>query len=260
MKAPVVIKIGGAILDNLTLFWNQVKMIESPVVIVHGGGAQSTSLAKLLGHTPKIIEGRRVTDILDLKIAEWVMRGAVNVQLTAEANAHGIRAIGLSGVDGGMIKARRREPWIIDGKKVDFGWVGEIVSIDTNLIKDISDAGYTLIIAPLGVDHTGQRYNVNADTVACTLAECIDADELLLVTDTGGVRKNVQDATSLLRTCSASDEIAGTEQGWISGGMLVKLQMAREALKKGVPNIFILGVDDLLDKQNATAIIGEKNE
>ena len=114
------------------------------------------------------------------------MRGSVNVKLVAEANARGLKAVGLSGVDGAMISVRRREPWLIDGEKVDFGWVGEIVSIDTTLIETISDAGFISIIAPLGIDSSGQRYNVNADTVACTLAAHIHAKELLLVTDSGG--------------------------------------------------------------------------
>ena len=257
MKAPIVIKIGGVVLDDLSLFWRQVKAIASPVVIVHGGGVQSTNLAKQLGHTPRIIEGRRVTGNLDLKIAEWVMRGAVNVQLVAEANACGIRAVGLSGIDGGLIKVRRRKPWVIHGKTVDFGWVGEIVSIEPTVIETMSDAGYVSIIAPLGVDHTGQRYNVNADTVACTLAGNMNAKELLMVTDTGGVLRDRSDPSSLLRVCSPSDEATGIAQGWIRGGMSVKLQTARSALEKGVPNVWILGVDDVLRKQSATSIIPE---
>lgn len=258
MRAPIVIKIGGAVLDNLTRFWDQIKAMDSPVVIVHGGGIQSTSLANQLGHTPKIIEGRRVTGSLDLKIAEWAMRGAVNVRLVAEANACGLKAVGLSGVDGAMINVHRREPWLIDGEKVDFGWVGEIISIDTTLIETISDAGFISIVAPLGIDNSGQRYNVNADTVACALAARIHAKELLLVTDSGGVLRNLNDPSSLLRTCSPSDEAAGITQGWISGGMSVKIQTARGALEKGVSRVWILGVDDLLQKQNATSIIIEK--
>ncbi|MCY4204391.1 MAG: acetylglutamate kinase [Bacteroidetes bacterium] len=256
MKAPIVVKIGGAVLDDLALFWEQVKAIDSPVVIVHGGGAQSTELANKLGHTPKIIEGRRVTGDLDLKIAEWAMRGRINVRLTAEANTHGIRAVGLSGVDGAMIKVRRREPWNIHGEKVDFGWVGEIISIDTALIEAVSDAGFISIIAPLGIDHIGQRYNVNADTIACTLARSIRAKELLLVTDTGGVLRDLKNSSSLLKTCSPSDERIGIDQGWISGGMSVKLKTARKALEDGVPSVYILGVDDLLQKKNATSIVG----
>ncbi len=258
MRTPIVIKIGGTVLDHLSQFWDQVKSIEPPVVIVHGGGMQSTNLAKRLDHTPKIVKGRRVTSSLDLSIAEWAMRGAVNVKLVAEAHTFGLKAVGLSGVDGAMINVRRREPWLIDGKEVDFGWVGEIVSIDTTLIEANLNSGFIPIIAPLGIDHSGHRYNVNADTVACALAASIHATELLLVTDTGGVLRNQNDPSSLLTICSPSDETAGLSQGWIRGGMSVKIQTARGALEKGVSSVWILGVDDLLHKKNATSIIQEK--
>lgn len=258
MKPPIAIKIGGAVLNNdLSTFWDQIKAMDGPVVIVHGGGIQSTNLANQLGHTPTIVEGRRVTGELDLKIAEWTMRGGISVQLAADANASGLRAVGLSGVDGSMIKVRRREPWVIHGERVDFGWVGEIVSIDTTLIKTLAGAGYTSIITPLGVDDSGQRYNVNADTVASALSASIHAKELLLVTSTGGVLRDVNHPSSVLRTCSPADEAEGTAQGWISGGMSVKIQTARTALKQGVPHVWIAAADDLLLKQNATSIILE---
>ncbi|MXY08053.1 MAG: acetylglutamate kinase [Rhodothermaceae bacterium] len=255
MRAPVVIKVGGGTLDHLDIFWDQLKLIKPSPIIIHGGGIQSSILANRLGHTPRIIRGRRVTGDLDLSIAEWTMRGAINVRLVAEANARELRAAGLSGVDGSILNVRRREPWLIDDEMVDFGWVGEIVSIDTTLIETISNAGFIPIIAPLGVDASGQRYNVNADTVAGALAIATQAKELLLVTDTGGVLQDPADPESLLRTCSPADEAAGIEQGWITGGMLVKLRIAREALASGVPSVWILGADDLLQRQNATSVL-----
>lgn len=255
MRAPVVIKIGGGTLDNLDLFWDQLKLIMPPPIIIHGGGVQSSNLANRLGHTPRIIDGRRVTGDLDLNIAEWTMRGAINVRLVAQANTRELRAVGLSGVDGSILNVRRREPWLIDDKMVDFGWVGEIVSIDTTLIEIVSNAGFIPIIAPLGVDSAGQRYNVNADTVAGALAIATQAEELLLVTDTGGVLQDPANPKSVLRTCSPTDEAAGIDQGWITGGMLVKLRIAREALASGVPSVWILGADDLLQRQNATSVL-----
>lgn len=255
MRAPVVIKIGGGTLDHLDLFWGQLKLIKPPPIIIHGGGVQSSILANRLGHTPRIIDGRRVTGDLDLSIAEWTMRGAINVRLVAEANACELRAVGLSGVDGSILNVRRREPWLIDDEMVDFGWVGEIVSIDTALIETVSNAGFIPIIAPLGVDASGQRYNVNADTVAGALAIATQAKELLLVTDTGGVLQDPADPESILRTCSPTEEAAGIDQGWITGGMLVKLRIAREALASGVPSVWILGADDLLQRQNATSVL-----
>ena len=255
MRAPVVIKIGGGTLDNLDLFWDQLKLVKPPPIIIHGGGAQSTTLATRLGHMPRIIDGRRITGDLDLSIAEWTMRGAINVRLVAQANARKLRAVGLSGVDGSILNVRRREPWLIGDEMVDFGWVGEIVSIDTTLIETISNAGFIPIIAPLGVDASGQRYNVNADTVAGELAIATQARELLLVTDTGGVLQDPADPESILRTCSPTDEAAGIDQGWITGGMLVKLRIAREALASGVPSVWILGANDLQQRQNATSVL-----
>ena len=110
-------------------------------------------------------------------------------------------------------------------------------------------------MAPLGVDVTGQRYNVNADTVAGALAIATQAEELLLVTDTGGVLQDPSDPESILRTCSPADEAVGIDQGWITGGMLVKLRIAREALASGVPSVWILGANDLLQRQNATSVL-----
>ena len=257
MKPPIVIKLGGGVVDHLSEFWDQLKCIDSPVVIVHGGGAQSTRLANRLGHTPRIVEGRRITGDLDLKITEWVIAGEINKQLTAEANASGLRAVGFCGVDGATIQVQKREPWRINGEVIDFGWVGEIISIDTSLIGAISHAGFVSIIAPIAADKTGRRFNVNADTAACSLAENLNARELLLVTETGGVLRDLDDPSSLLRSCSPADETTGLAQGWISGGMSVKLQSARHALAGGVSNVWVLGVNDLLDKQNATAVIGE---
>ena len=138
---------------------------------------------------------------------------------------------------------------------VDFGWVGEIVSIDITLIEIVSNAGFIPIIAPLGADASGQRYNVNADTVAGALAIATQAKELLLVTDTGGVLKDPVDPESILRTCTPTDEAAGIDQGWITGGMLVKLKIAREALASGVSSVWILGAGDLLKRQNATSVL-----
>jgi len=257
-KPPVVIKIGGTVLEDLSAFWRQVSAIKSPVVIVHGGGNQSTKLAKQLGHTPKMIEGRRVTTTLDLQIAEWVMRGSVNISLVADANINGLHAVGLSGVDGRMIEVSRREPWVIDGETVDFGWVGEITDINTTVIDELSDMGFTCIIAPIGSDYTGQRFNINADTVAGSLAEHLDASELVFVTDTGGVMKDLSDPSSRLISCSPDDEADGIEQGWISGGMAVKLTTARKALNHGVSNVWITGVNDVFYKINATEIITEE--
>ena len=255
MSAPIVLKIGGTVINDMSSLWHQIHSLRSPTVIVHGGGNQSTQLAHQLGHSPRMIDGRRVTTTLDLKIAEWVMRGSVNVALVTDANVHGLHAVGLSGIDGRMIEVQRRKPWVINGETVDFGWVGEIVDINTSVIDQLLGAGFVCVIAPLGFDHTGQRFNINADTVACSLAEHLNASELIFVTDTGGVMKDLSDPSSRLISCSADDEVKGIEEGWISGGMAVKLHTARDALNHGVSKVWITGIKDVLYKINATEIV-----
>ena len=253
--APIVIKIGGGVLGELEVFWQQVASLQSPVVIVHGGGAQSTELARQLGHSPRIINGRRVTSHLDLCISEWVMRGSVNVRLVAEARAcQNLKCVGLSGADGNLITVRKREPWVIDGETVDFGWVGEITQVNPQLIHLLHGAGFIPIIAPLGIGPDGQRYNVNADTVAAMIAQTLKAAALYLVTDTGGLMRHASRPETLLANCRQEDFQQGLKQGWITGGMGVKLQVAFEALEAGVGSVYILGPDDLIDYEHATRV------
>ena len=251
----VVIKIGGGVLDELTEFWPLVRKIQHPVIIVHGGGAQSTALANRLGHKPRIVQGRRVTTDLDLAIAEWTMRGTVNVQLVSQACAQGLKPVGLSGVDGKLIQVRKRVPWTIEGEVVDFGWVGEITCVNARVLTVLLEAGFLPIVAPLGVDETGQRYNVNADTVAGAIAASVKAKALLFVTETGGLLQDANQPKSLMKTCNATDVERGLAEGWISGGMGVKLTVAQTALESGVSRVFVLGPQDILEKKRATRVV-----
>lgn len=256
-RAPIVVKVGGAVLEDLDSFWPQVEMLSSmgPVAIVHGGGREASALAAKLGHRPRIIRGRRVTTALDLQIVEWTMRGAINVSLVGQALTHGLRGVGLCGADGGLLMVTRREPWTIDGEEVDFGWVGEISSVHPRILTVLIGAGYLPIIAPVGIDDQGRRYNVNADTVASALAVALAAESLILVTDTGGIRRHANDASTLVRSLSARAFSEGQAQGWIVGGMQVKGHVAVEALRKGVRQVFVTGPDDLIKRSQATQIV-----
>lgn len=254
---PIVIKIGGAVLSKLNRFWHQVAALPYPVVVVHGGGAQSTRLAKRLGHTPRIIQGRRVTSDLDLAVAEWAMRGEVNLRLVSEGLSKGVNCVGLSGADGGMIKVKKRKPWTIEGEVIDFGWVGDITRIDPHVIRTLLRGGYVPVIAPLARGPDGHRYNVNADTVAGALAQALKAKELLLVTDTGGLRRQTNKSNSLLRKCLKADYEQGLQEGWITGGMHVKLHVAYEALEGGVESVYILGPDHVKEKRYATRVLAD---
>lgn len=257
---PIVIKLGGALLAEPTTldgFWPAVWALQetTPVVIVHGGGPQATAMARRLGHEPRIVHGRRVTTDLDLDIMQWTVRGAINVQLVGQAMRQGMRAVGLSGADGTLLRVTRRPPWQIDGETVDFGWVGDVDHANPEVLHALLGSGFLPIIAPLGIDDNGAIYNVNADTVARTLAEALDASQFLLVTASGGVRRDPEDASSLLDVCSRATFEAGKADGWIQGGMRVKLQVAFEALAAGIPDVFILAPDDVQTRSRATRVV-----
>lgn len=257
---PIVIKIGGAVLDEpagLAAFWQQVNQLHetAPVVIVHGGGKQATDLAHRLGHQPRIVHGRRVTTDLDLEIVQWTMRGSVNAGLVAQAARHGVAAVGLCGADGGLLRVHKRPPWNVEGEMVDFGWVGDVDSVETTILERLLDAGFVPIVAPLGLDAAGQLYNVNADTVAHALATALEAEQLFLVTQSGGVRRVADDAASHLAHCTRETYDQGLATGWINGGMGVKLHVAFAALNAGITEVFILAPDDLLARTSATRVV-----
>lgn len=254
----VIVKIGGAVLDEpLETFWAGVSDLATSrrVVIVHGGGPEATRVARLVGHEPRIVRGRRVTTETDLEIMQWVTRGALNARLVGQAIRHGLRPVGLSGADGAIVVVERRPPWVIDGREVDFGLVGDIAAVDTDLLIALLDRGYLPIVAPICADAAGQLYNVNADTVASAIAEHMGAGSLLMVTETGGLRRRPDDATSTLGTCDRAVYATGLSEGWITGGMQVKMHVAFEALRSGVPEVWIVAPGDLVDRRSATRIV-----
>ncbi len=260
-NAPFFIKIGGALLARPALLeplWESVRTMlsEQPVCMVHGGGPQATEMAQRLGHQPRIVQGRRVTTDLDLSIMQWTLRGSLNTQLVAQALRHAIPAVGLSGVDGGILQVTKRPPWEIDGEQIDFGWVGDVDRVRVELLARLMETGFLPVVAPLGVDGAGQVYNVNADTVACALAAALQASQFMLVAESGGVLQEVGNPDSLLPVCSRETFDAGIREGWIQGGMRVKLQIAFEALRLGIPEVFILSPDDLLARTQGTQVVG----
>lgn len=258
---PILAKISGSLIDesaSMEALWPAIRSLQedAPVVLVHGGGKQMSEMADRLNHTPRRVQGRRVTTDLDLEIAQWTMSGALNTQLVAQATAHGLTAVGLSGADAEQVKVTKRPPWEIDGETVDFGWVGDVVGIDPSLVSSLFGKGVLPIVAPLGIDEDGQLYNVNADTVACVLASALRARELLFVTGTGCVRRNAEDPTSRLDRCDAETFATGVEEGWIEGGMRVKIETALEALSDGVDRAVVCAPDDLLSRSRATEVVG----
>lgn len=259
-SSPIVVKIGGSLMeeaDGMAALWAGLQSLraQAPVVIVHGGGTQMSDMADRLDHTPRRVQGRRVTTDIDLEIAKWTMSGDLNTQLVAQAAAHDLTAVGLSGADARQVQVTKRPPWDINGESVDFGWVGDIEAIDPSLLERLLAQDVMPIVAPLGIDGEGQLYNVNADTVASALASALKAKELLFVTGTGGVRRNADDPASHLHTCDAETFDVGVEEGWIEGGMRVKMKTALDALRDGVSSAFVCAPDDLVARSRATEVI-----
>jgi len=260
---PVVVKIGGSLIENeahVAALWPALRSLRErgSVVLVHGGGTQMSALADRLDHTPRRVQGRRVTTDLDLEIATWTMSGGLNTRLVAEATAHDLPAVGLSGADARQVQVTRRPPWTINGEEVDFGWVGDVETVDPTLLELLMGQALLPIVAPLGVDDDGQLYNVNADTVASALARALSARQLLFVTDAGGVRRDADDPASHLDVCDAATFERGVEAGWIEGGMHVKIETALDALRDGVGEVLICAPDDLLSQNRATEIKPEQ--
>jgi len=233
---PVVLKVGGEVLDSPSgrqALWQGIRRWRdrAPLLLVHGGGAQATALARALGHEPRFVEGRRLTTELDLRIVLWTLCGELNRRLVAEALTYGLPAVGLCGADGGMVRVVRRPPRWIEGRWVDFGYVGDIRAVKPELLRTLLEQAYLPIVAPLGIDEQGAIYNVNADTVALELALALRAEALLWLTPSGGV----WDASGrTLETLSVEDARRGLQEGWIRDGMRPKIETALRASARGV--------------------------
>ncbi len=260
MPSTTLIKIGGALLESpalLSPLWTAVERMRGTqrVILVHGGGPQATRVARSLGHEPRVVQGRRVTTELDLQILLWTTRGELNSRLVAQAIANGMPGVGLSGADAGMIRAARRPPREVDGETVDFGLVGDVLQTDTSLLHTLLAAELLPIVAPLGVGNDGALYNINADTVACVLAESVGAQQFLLVTEMGGIRLDPGDAETVLSDCTESQFKQGVDEGWISGGMRVKMEVGLNACRAGIPHVRIVSPGDLGRTDGGTRIL-----
>jgi acetylglutamate kinase len=257
--STTVVKLGGALLADpaaLAAVWGEVAGLRKtgPVILVHGGGTQVTSLARRLGHEPRIVAGRRVTTDIDLDAILQILRGQLNTRLVATARAAGIPAVGLSGVDGGLVRVERRPPQSVAGEVIDFGHVGDVAGCDPAVLHTLIDAGFVPVVASPCADAAGNLYNVNADTVALTLADALGADHLLLVAEAGGVFEDLADARSRIAEIDAGGFEAGVAAGWIVGGMRPKLEVGFEARRRGVPHVRICAPAGLTDSLTGTTL------
>jgi acetylglutamate kinase len=241
----IVIKYGGnaMIEENLKQGFARdvvlLKLVGMHPVIVHGGGPQINEMLKRVGKQGEFIQGMRVTDAETMDVVEMVLGGLVNKEIVNLINQHGGLAVGLTGKDGGFIRAKKM--LIQDrqraGQWLDIGQVGEIESIDPALIELLETRDFIPVIAPIGVGKNGDSYNINADLVAGELARVINAEKLVLLTNTPGVLdKDGKLLTGL--TAAKVDELIA--DGTISGGMIPKISSALEAVKRGVKSCHII--------------------
>jgi len=244
----IVIKYGGNAMVDEQLkegFARDVvlmKLVGMNPVVVHGGGPQISGLLQKIGKKSEFVDGMRVTDRETMDVVEMVLGGSVNKEIVSLINSHGGKAVGLTGKDGGMIRARRLtlvkdSAGTQASEIIDLGHVGEVEAIDPRLVSVLDERDFIPVIAPVGVGADGQTYNINADTVAGKLAITLNAEKLILLTNTEGV---LDPEGKLLTGLSASDIQSLIDAGTISGGMLPKVRCALDAVASGVRSAHII--------------------
>jgi acetylglutamate kinase len=245
-----VLKIGGAALGDAAAARTVIEQVDIlaqvgiRTVLVHGGGPQSSELARALGAEPRFVAGRRVTDELALEVATQVLNGSVNTRLVAACRAVGLPAVGLSGVDAGLIQARRRPPVEVPGSgRVDYGHVGDVVGVAPGVIEALLAAGLVPIVSPLSADERGALLNVNADTVAAALAVALAAEKLIYLTGAPGILERPGDPASLVSLTDLAGLARLRDRGALGGGMLPKAGSIETALGGGVRRVHLIGTE-----------------
>jgi acetylglutamate kinase len=247
-----VVKFSGKVTENretLESLAEELALIHQVgirICVVHGGGKQLTELAKKLGIVQTVIEGRRVTDDDTLELAKMVFRGKINTEILAALRHRGIDAVGLSGIDGGVIKAVRRPPRQVLNKNtgetetVDFGHVGDIVEIDSRLIHLLLESGYLPVISSLGADERGRIFNINADTIASEIAAMLKAEKLILLSDVNGIYMDENDEATKLSRLTVDDARHFIDSGRATGGMIPKLESLITLVQSGVRSAHVI--------------------
>lgn len=245
--ATVVIKYGGAAMVDAALKPAVIQdialmsLVGMSPVIVHGGGPEITAHLKRLGKQATFVDGQRVTDEETLDVAEMVLAGKINSEVTLDLNRAGVKAVGLSGKDMGLITARKLfHQSAGGGEKHDIGFVGEVENIDPTIIRLLQEKGVVPVISPIGVDQAGQTYNINADTVAAAIAGSLQADKFILLTDVRGVLRDRSDEASLVESIRLDEIEALIGEGVVAGGMIPKVRACLDALRSGARKTHIL--------------------
>lgn len=263
----VVIKYGGnamineelkqQVMEDIVLLW----LVGVKVVLVHGGGPEISGMMERLGKKAEFVDGLRVTDRETIDIAQMVLAGKVNKGLVSLLEMKGGRAMGISGMDGGLIRAKMKDEKL--------GYVGSITEVNIQPVLDLLEKGYIPVVSTLGCDFSGQTYNINGDTAAACIAGALGADRLIMMTDIAGVLRDREDPGSLIPKLSISRAVELFREKVISGGMIPKVDCCIDAINRGVESVIIMDgrvphsilMEILTDEGAGTMVIGdEKNE
>ena len=235
-----VVKYGGnamvnedlkaAVMSDIVL----MQLVGIHVVLVHGGGPEISAMLKKIGKESRFVNGMRYTDEETVDIVQMVLAGKVNKDLVQLLERNNGRAVGLCGLDGGMIKVQKLQA------EEDLGFVGDITHVNTSVITDVTEAGYVPVIATVGADENGTAYNINADVAASRIAAALGAEKLILMTDIRGLLRDKNDEETLIPQVNVSDVPRLKKEGIISGGMIPKIDCCVEAVRRGVPRAHII--------------------
>ena len=242
-----VVKAGGGVFGDPAAVRGLIEQIAIlqyfgvRVVFVHGGGPQLTEITEKLGVPTRMVQGRRVTDQKAIDATSMVLNGLINTQLLALCREMNIDAVGVSGVDAGLIRAHKRAPVRIDtGETVDYGFVGDIDGIDTTVLTKLLDNGLMPIVSPLSSDDNGTLLNINADTVAAAIGAALDAEKLMLCTGAPGILADVNDPSSIISFTDLAGLKHLREQKKIVDGMLPKAKAIEDAIRGGVRRVHVM--------------------
>lgn len=236
----IVVKYGGSAMSNEELQKNVIKdvtllkLVGFKPIIVHGGGKEISRWVGKVGKEAEFVNGLRVTDAETMEIAEMVLN-KVNKSLVSMVQELGVKAVGISGKDGGLLKVEKKYS---DGQ--DIGFVGDVREVNPKVLYDLLEHDFLPIVAPIGLDENFATYNINADDAACAIAKAVGADKLVFLTDIEGLYKDINDKSSFISrlTASAADQLI--QEGFIGGGMLPKLNNCTSAIRNGVNRVHIL--------------------
>jgi acetylglutamate kinase len=243
-----VVKAGGGVFadtESTRGLLEQVAMLHYfgvRVVLVHGGGPQVTEVATQLGIPTRIVEGRRVTDQRAIDVTSMVLNGLINTRILAICRELEVAAVGISGVDAGLVRARKRPPVHIasSGELVDYGFVGDIDAVDSTVLRKLLDDNLMPVVSPLSADDSGMLLNINADTVAAAIGAAVSAEKLILCTGAPGILADVSDPRTLISYTDLAGLRRLREEGRLHEGMLPKANAIEEALRGGVRRVHVV--------------------